>query len=379
MGERARAHRLGYGRAAERHVPSSPTGWASRSRSSVSATHAATRSSDGPRGCRSCWRWPPPRSIRSPWPTTPRCHRPRPRPPCSTRSRRRSRSSSPRPVSSPWRSRSSRPAWRAAPWIAGSAIRCSRGDSCASCAASGSSSLEPGAKASGIRCWIRSATRCWRRPTRRPSSPSTATPWRCSARSTGSSGRPKASRSGSSFVEVLDDEHENVLYVLDRAIDQRGRGRGAPPGDDLSPRTGGIRARCRRASIGCGAPLDLGTTPARETCDGLCALAEVACDIFRVAAMRDRWEYALTLAREGDVPNRLLAKVTLWTALSRGVAGDLDGWVELEHAGEPLTVDDPWMSVHLAQIRADARGGRRSTEGGSRGVAAMRRPLRGSR
>ena len=50
----------------------------------------STRSSDGPRGCRSCWRWQPPRSIRSLWPTTPRCHRPRPRPPCSTRSRRRS-------------------------------------------------------------------------------------------------------------------------------------------------------------------------------------------------------------------------------------------------------------------------------------------------
>ena len=32
------------------------------------------------------------------------------------------------------------------------------GDCCASCAAFGSSSPEPGAKASGIRCWIRSAT-----------------------------------------------------------------------------------------------------------------------------------------------------------------------------------------------------------------------------
>ena len=95
--------------------------------------------------------------------------------------------------------------------------------------------------------------------------------------------------------------------------------------------------------------------------------------------MRDRWEHALTLARDGDVPSRLLAKVTLWTALSRGVGGDLDGWAELDRAAEPLTRDDPWMSVHLAQIRAmrEVVDGRPSES--PRGSAAVRGPVRGSR
>lgn len=156
------------------------------------------------------------------------------------------------------------------------------------------------------------------------------------------------------MVELLDDEHENALYVLDRANDVADAVGALRLAQDLSAywwHQGAVSTSFDRVQRS----LDLGTAPARETCAGLCVLAEVACDLFRVAGMRDRWEHALTLTGGSDLPIRLQAKVMLWSALARGLGGDLDGWAELDRAAEPLTRDDPWMRVHLAQVRAMRR------------------------
>ena len=70
------------------------------------------------------------------------------------------------------------------------------------------------------------------------------------------------------LVEVLDDEHENVLYVLDRAIDDADAVGALRLAEDLAAywwHQGAVSTSFDRVQRA----LDLGTAPARETCEGL--------------------------------------------------------------------------------------------------------------
>ncbi len=150
---------------------------------------------------------------------------------------------------------------------------------------------------------------------------------------------------------VLDDEHENLLYLLDGAIDAGDAETALMLARDataywwyrgvITPSRDRVRAA-----------IALGTASTRATCEGLCSLTEVASDLFLVVALHGEWERAQLAMESEAVPVRLAAKVTIWAGLARGLNGDLDGWDQLMEVAEPMTDGDPWMRLQLDQVRA---------------------------
>ena len=165
----------------------------------------------------------------------------------------------------------------------------------------------------------------------------------------------------------LDDEHESLHAVIEHHL-QHGRGAAALRLVANASWYLWHRSLVDVTQEQVERAFAIGDADLATRASGLCALADVLGDSFRVAACLEEFERVLAEAGSGDLDNRLLGKLIMWTALSRGLRGDLDGTDELIDRASGVVAPDPWLRAQLAQLRAYRLAGSGELEAACEGL-----------